>query len=277
MIRQWIFRNARGQEVVVGHHKPFWLERYSGIDSMGEAEFSTFNIRHGVKISHKRLKERPMELEGKVTDKTMLPRLQTACANMMDGELIIGNRAIACTVQSCELTPPAPGEVWWSFLISLLAPYPYFHDTREITDRIVSWNKRLKFPITFPRERTFMFGSRDDTGQTTARNDGQVECPCVVRIAARESVQNPRISIVEAGTELAFNYAMAAGDVIEVDTFALTVELNGVKNYAILARDSVFLLLPEGESVIKYAADAGAMAMEVDIRYRPHYAGGIEH
>jgi len=270
-----IFKNMRGQEIALGHVQPYWLDRHIGINA-GEAQIATFGLaQHGVGVSNIRLRERKIDLLGRITDAAKKSRMMTVCAPKMLGDLLIGERGIRCIVQKCEQLPPEPGEVLWRYALTLLAPFPYFYDVCETTKHLVSWERQLIFPLTLPAERTFIFGTRGDSGQVTVQNFGQVACPCVLRIAARGTVHNPRISIVETGDELAFDFTMQMGDVIEIDTFAKRVWLNGQPNFAILDKRSVFLWLPEGESVIRYAASSGAMAMDVAIRFRQYFIGGI--
>lgn len=273
-----IFKNERGQEIAIGHRRPYWINTYNGINA-AEAEISTHNlITDGVGVSNIRLASRKIDLLGGITNPNVKSQMLRVCRPGMEGEAIIGERGIHCIVERCELDPPKKDKPWWTFTISFLAPFPYFYDVNEDVEKIVSWESAWTFPFAPPLVRTFIFGSRDEVGRATIANDGETACPCRIKITAKEGVVNPSVAVIETGEVMAFNYSMNAGDIIEVDTYPgrQSVKLNGVENYNILDVESDYFWLPEGSCKVQYAAASGALSMEVEIRYRAYYIGGIE-
>ena len=271
------FRNTRGAEIKIGSCHPYWLQEQNGL-ATADADIATYNIApDGVNISGKRLRERPINLMGLVTDPSMRDKMLRVCAGKMEGELIAGNRAIRCVVQNID-QPWNPEAIRWGFSLALLAPFPYFYDIVQTDRRIVSWERNWTFPFTLPSAKNFTFGSRADAGEVVVLNEGQVACPCTVRIIATGSVENPSVTVVETGEFMSFNVSMNAGDEVIFTTYPwdMNVYLNGLKNYAIQARRTTFFWLPEGTSRIRYAADSGALSMEVELSFRQYYLGGVE-
>ena len=274
------YTNAAGYPITIRQRGPFWLERIDGINAV-DVNIGTYtNVgADGVGVSSETYEPRSIILSGVITNNNRKSEMIRVLGQKGEGALEIGDRYIRCRVQNFSQPKDLTRRRWsWKFIISLFCPYPFFQSLAEVEKKILSWESAWRFPFVLPEERSFLFGSRSGNGSVVVTNEGQVECPVTITMRFTGTTVNPQIKVLETGDAMRFSTTFNSGDVLDIDTYQgrKDVRLNGATNLNIMDDDSVFLKLPQGESTIEYAADAGVTAMEVWVRYRMHYLGGVE-
>ena len=276
MITHYTYTNSSGQSISFGPGENYAIIEITGM-SGATAEISRTAAPNadGTMVSNTRLEERPITIIAEANDPSLISRALTVFDPKKDGVLYAGSTFINC---NCEQILPSRQNLGTSFFVSLIAPYPYLSGIELIEKKIVSWSRAWIFPFTLPNVKTFVFGSRDDSGSVEILNDGHVACPITLSLLMTGIVTNPQVIIAETGERIRLIGEFVSGDRIEVDTFhkRKAVRLNGANNISILDDSSAFFWLPQGISNIEYSADSGAMSMEVWLSYRNYFLMEVE-
>ncbi len=125
----------------------------------------------------------------------------------------------------------------------------------------------LPFPVTFPAT----FGSSAG-GVITLNNSGNYQTWPVIKFTG--PCNTPVATLNSTGAYIGVNLALAAGDVLIIDTYAGTILLDGtgLRNNHIMP-GSTFFALPSGSSSIGFGTnDALAVAGQMQVAILPAYA-----
>lgn len=186
---------------------------------------------------------------------------------------------IDCIVESVTTTTVSENyDVTGRVQVSLLCPQPYFQSLDIMSASIASMVKNWSFPWAIP-ENGMMLSYPSNSLITTINNPSDVDVGMTIVFYASSNVVNPSIFNVYTGETMKLNYTMQAGDIITVKTHigekTITLTRNGVDSNIFNCRDknSTFMMLHQGDNVMRYNADSNLDALEITIYYSELYAG----
>lgn len=148
--------NSNNKSIELGNAAPFLVTTVDGLGSpQNEIYTQKSPYQDGVTATHSSLGPRNIVIEGKIIDSNRENRqiyrnsLLSALNPKLDGKLVIdlGNvkRQIDCKVEQAPYFSSNSEQNYQDFLINLLAPNPYWQDTKETETNLVSWIPNLEF------------------------------------------------------------------------------------------------------------------------------------
>ena len=190
---------------------------------------------------------------------------------------LIENKAIECVVDSIPEFEKL-NETTELCKMDLTAHNPYWQDTEDIKEDIVSWTNLFEFPIEVPVEG-LEFATRNQDLIVNVINSGDVSTGMIIVFKANASVVNPSLTDINTQKFIKLKYTMAAGEEIRInrnfnnkriDSTLNKVTTNVFKN---LDWESTFLQLDVGDNLFRYNAESGLTNLDVSIYYNNSYLG----
>lgn len=163
--------------------------------------------------------------------------------------------------------------------ISILCPRPYLSAIEAIVQDISNTVDMFEFPFSIEAEGVEM-SSLDGSGFANMHNSGDVSTGAIIRVLAQSEVVGPIIYNAITNEFFKVTGALAAGDLLTINTNAgnkrLTITKPTGEVVNILNRktvESTWLQLAVGDNYIAYTADSGEAAMSVSVEHNDLYIG----
>lgn len=166
------------------------------------------------------------------------------------------------------------------FQIQGTAPMPLFrlkdyNTFRETVEKM----SQFHFPVVIPKKTGVKFGFYPWENIKNMPNDGDVESGMVIVLTAKDSdVKNPRIVNETTGTEIAFNYTLLKGEILNINTVlgqqTVTLIKNGVSTNAIkylTIESDIDMTLALGINRLMPYAEEGIDGLNVHVEFSPRF------
>lgn len=287
-MRKLIYRNIKGQELVLSNSRPFVLETIENTASTG-ANIATSHSagQDGITVDSINIKEKLLPVTCGIVgqNKVDLDNKRGYISSIFNpkhkGELVYTNntvtRKIQCRVQ--DITFQSNIGLMQKCLIQFLCPLPFWSEEFEKKEEVALWVGDFEFPLEIPDEGIEM-GHRVSNLIVNINNYGAVECGMRIQFKALATVTSPSLFNVNTREFIKVNRTLKAGDVLEITTeFANkrieVIKSNGTRENVFnwLDLDSTFLQLEVGDNLFRYDAEKGIDNLEVAIYYSPLYLG----
>lgn len=198
--------------------------------------------------------------------------------NVSDGK----SYYIMAELTSAPFMPPDKANnnaVWQNVLLQFISTDPFIYSAESVRTDIALWVPAFEFPLEIPEEGIEM-GYRSPSLIVNVNNIGQEKTGMIIRFVALATVTNPKLLNVNTYEELALDFTMVGGDIIEISTYkgkrSITLIRNNIKTniFNTLVFDtSKFLQLDVGDNLFRYNAGGGIDSLEVSIAYTPQQIG----
>lgn len=285
------FTNSRGESIVFGNSAPYILSKIEGTGGTSTSIKTTKSPgQDGSTVHEVTLDERPLPMEGAIIARTpeemySLRKELSRVLNPKNGAGILKyeNDAGVYEIKAIAEESPVFKEKHDSsrkqlFMITFLAPNPYWLDIYESKEEIAQWMGDFQFNFEIQSDGIEM-GHRESSLIVNIDNKGDVTCGMRIEFKALASVINPSLFNIYTREYIKVKRTLEFGDKLTINTkFGnKKVELlrNGVItnvfNYIDLS--STFLQLEVGDNLLRYDAESGIENLDVAIYYRPLYAG----
>jgi len=125
----------------------------------------------------------------------------------------------------------------------------------------------LVYPVTYP----VTYPAQTPSGQLSVFNPGNAQAPALITLSGPLG-NSPGVSCVTSGAQVRFGFALAAGDVLVVDTAQGAAFLNGEFRSPLTA-SSLFdeLRVPVGASTFQSLGDPTGSGASVSVAFRPAF------
>lgn len=163
------------------------------------------------------------------------------------------------------------------FLITGYCPYPLFTDKNEHSVSIAYTEKMFKFPLIIPKDTGIMMGVRQPSLIGEVENNGDLPVGYIIEFKAFGNVVNPILTDIGSQQFIEIRKTLTNGEVVTVDTREGSRRVIGTigkaeSNYfKYRTFDSSWLSLERGVNYLRYNAEEGITALEVNIRFEPGY------
>lgn len=284
-VRNLIFINSRGKQIVLGNIAPFLVTKLEGLGGVQVSiQTQKSPYQDGVTYIDNTLESRQLSIEGAILERDREKRsrqraemLSILNPKLGKGTLTYeydgGSKQIECIVDGAPVFSDKQLGSHQGFLITLLCPSPFWLDPETETEEIVTWIGGMTFPLRLPT--TY---ATKGLKKINIINQGDVETP--VKIEFKGPATNPRITNQTTGEYIQVNRTLLSTDklIITTDFGAKRVEIedaDGVRTNAFNWIDlgSSFWSLQVGDNVVEYTSDDLVEPAAVSISYRNRYVG----
>ncbi|GGJ62058.1 phage distal tail protein [Virgibacillus salexigens] len=281
-MRRLTFENSRGEKIVF-YKSPHLIISLTGIGEVeAELQGQRSPYQDGETPVDTILEPRFIEMEAVITDKDLKtikayrkqilrvcnPKLgQGKITLELDGDL----KEIYGVLDGVPVFPERGQNGWQQFMITWKCSNPYWMDPNETSKPLKAYVGNFTLPNTFPVELG-LAGSH-----TTLYNTGDVLAP--VRIDIQGPVTNPQIINKTTGQWLRVNRAIAADEILHINTTQGRKRVEVYKNnqvypiFGYLDHDSDWIQLELGANEIEHIADAGDRNSLVAVTWNSMYVG----
>lgn len=162
---------------------------------------------------------------------------------------------------------------WQKGLLQFNASNPFIYEKNATRTDIAVWLPNLEFPLEVV-EDGIEVGYRSPSLIVNVVNSGSDDTGMIIRFKALSDVLNPSLLNVNTYEHLKLNFAMLAGDLIEISTFSgsrtATLIRNNVRTniFGRIDLSSTFLQLRVGDNLFRYDVDDGLDFLECSIIHR---------
>ena len=282
--------NSNNESIELGNAAPFLVLTVDGLGSpQNEIYTQKSPYQDGFTVTGSSLGSRNIAIEGKIIDSnranrhTYRNKLLSVFNPKLDGKLVINlgstQRQIDCKVEQAPYFSSGSGQNHQDFLISLIAPNPYWQDISENKTDISTETGNIEFPLEIPAEGLEL-SIRTISFITNIYNQGDVDTPIKVTLKAVGTVINPIIENLDTGEFIRVKRELAEGDTLEINTAFGNKRVEIIKPdgsrenvFHYIDYKSTFFSLEGGDNTIKYDAEVGENNLDVSIYYTPNYLG----
>ncbi|ADL52141.1 phage tail family protein [Clostridium cellulovorans] len=280
------YTNSKGVTININDSFPFRFEDINGADKVANEIDVIKNYKQdGKQITGSSLGERELVITGTIKgdDVNILEDLKRSMIKIFNPNLegtltyYIGGliKSIQCKPQSTVEFKNTGFKNIKRFSVELLCEDPYWKDISSNIASAGSWTKTFAFPLVMTN---FKFGVQATT-PTILNNVGDVDTGMIIYFKANGSVTNPTLINPINGQYMKVLKAMAAGEVIKVNTNTGQKKITFIQNNTetnitnLMEYGSTFLQLELGGNQLKSSATSGYTYLDVDIEYTPKYLG----
>ncbi|MEK4273136.1 distal tail protein Dit [Paenibacillus sp. FSL R7-0026] len=280
------YTNARGESLVLGTSKPFYLERIKGTGGVPGDLLSTQSpYQDGSSFVEMRLADRPIVVEGGIVanSREQMYQYRRDFMRILNpklglGKLVYTNSARSYAIQAiAENTPEFDDRIVNNqpFTINFICPDPYFTDETQISKGLRFESGGLTFPLRLPTQ--FAYSAYRGLFQ----NDGDVETP--VEIHYKGPALNPVVINETTGEFIKVNYDLGENDVLVINTAfgqkrVEVVNTDGTRTNVFHWIDlgSTFFQLQPGRNMLRYDSDreGDRSVATVTVYWYNRYGGG---
>lgn len=270
------YTNNKGQSITMGDIAPLIVTKMDGLGSVqNEIQRQRAPGQDGSTITGSVLTERELIITGVIlsTDqqkyrRELLHVFNPKLSGSIKYEKGTVTKEIQCTV---EIAPEFPSDYrsrYQTFIITLLCPTPFWLDTAEISQEIVSWIGGMTFPLSLPTQ----FSMAGET-RINVMNLGDVETP--IRIEITGPATNPKLINALTGEYIRVKQSLLTGDkmTITTDFGRKRVEINGQNAFNYIDLTSTFFNLNPGDNILELTTEDINDDARVEISYRNRYLG----
>ncbi len=184
-------------------------------------------------------------------------------------------REISVVLEKAPSFPDTRTTPYPKFLISLIAPNPFWIDPTTKRQDMADWVGGLQFPLTLPT----MFSGRSTRTNSVVQNGGDVETP--VLITFRGGAINPRVILVDTGAYVEVRREILPNESLVINTefgnkqvLLVNNETGETKNaFAYIDPDSEFFSLHVGSNQLNYSSELGVANTLVEVRWKERFLG----
>lgn len=281
-MRRLTYENARGESIIF-YLSPLLIESLSGIGEVdADIQGQTAPYQDGDTYIDTRLQPRYIDLQGSILKKDTkeIKSYRKEILRVCNPKLGLGKiileldgdiKEIYGALDGVPVFPERGRNVWQQFSIAWKCPDPYWQDPNQTSKPLQAYVGNFTLPFTLPFELG-KSGSR-----TVVVNEGDV--PAAVRIDVQGPVTNPRIINQTTGEWIRINRAIAADEILHIDTTEGSKRVEIYRGNTIypalgyLDHDSTWLKLEVGENEIEHIADAGDRNSLVAVTWNSQYVG----
>ena len=280
------FTNSRGESLLLGTSKPFYLERISGTGGVPGDLLSTKSpYQDGSSFIDMQLADRPINISGGIIARSRQEMYQYRrdFMRILNPKLGLGTLVYTNSYRSYSIKALAEGTQEYDerivnnqpLNINYVCPDPYFTDVTQISKGLRFEEGGLTFPLRLPTQ--FAFSSYRGVFQ----NDGDVETP--VEIHYKGPALNPVVTNETTGEYIKVKYDLSEDDVLVISTAfgrkrVEVVNPDGTRTNVFHWIDlgSTFFQLALGQNTLIYDSDReGDRAVAtVTIIWNNRYGGG---
>lgn len=281
------FTNSRGESLVFGTSKPFYMETITGVGGVPANILSSKSpYQDGSSFIGMNLAERPIGIKGGIIASTRQQMFQYRrdFMRILNPKLGLGTLVYTNSARSYSIKAVAEGTPDFDdkrivnnqpFVINFICPDPYFTDVTRISKGLRFEESGMIFPLRLPTQ--FALSAYRGIFQ----NDGDVETP--VEIHYQGPALNPVVINDTTGEYIKINYDLSEEDVLVITTTfgqkrVEVVNPDGTRTNVFHWIDlgSTFFQLLPGQNMLRYDSDReGDRAVAiVTIYWHNRYGGG---
>ncbi|MEG1411851.1 MAG: phage tail family protein [Terrisporobacter sp.] len=282
-----IYRNSRGQEVILSNSRPFLLVNIDNYSNVSTNISTSDNTVDGLSITNVSIKEKVLPVEGDIIgySKEDLDRRRLELSSIfnpkLDGELIYQNNAftrkVNCMIQDISFNRNEGNSQM--FLVQFICPNPFWMDLYTKKEEVALWQGDLEFELELTEAGSEM-GRRVSNLICNVYNSGDVECGMKIQFKALATVVDPSLFNINSREFIKINKTLERGDVLEVSTYFDNKRIDLIRSdgtktnvFNWIDLDSEFLQLELGDNLFRYDAVSGIDNLEVAIYYNLLYMG----
>lgn len=284
-----VFVNSRGEQIEL-FHKPFFLMKAEGLSGV-ETQLFTSKVagQHGETLHGQSMGMRDIGLEIAIIAKDdkelyMLRRRLNKVLNPVLGKgyLYYSNDYGTWKLGVNTINAPICGEKTAASVevrINMSATDPFWRSINDKHNSIALWVGDFEFPLEIHQEGIIM-GHKISTYIVNIYNSGDTDCGMIIRFVAKNGkVKNPNLLNVKTREYIKINKVLEVGDILEINTNFYNKKVELIRQgecsnaFHFIDLNSVFLSLHVGDNLLRYNADEGLDALEVDIYHTDRYVG----
>lgn len=280
--------NEMGESIVFGTSRPIILQRIEGFGaSKNNITMVNGPYQNGSTVTSKRLEYRELTIEGTVlgSSRGELADLRRHMIKVLNpgynGYLIYRYGRVEKKIEvEIEYAPVFSNlGLDQQFVITMLAPSPFWEDIEQIRKDIALWIANFEYPISVFPDDGIEIEYRMQSLIAEVHNDGDRECGMVIELRAIGNVVSPSIINLDTREFYKLDRTMDADEVIRIDTrygkkeVVQIIDNTELDIFSDTANGSEFLQLNRGVSYFRYDADSNIDNLEMSIYYTPLYLG----
>ncbi|MTI46660.1 MAG: phage tail family protein [Firmicutes bacterium] len=277
--------NSKGENITLGHGKPYLLQSLSGTGSVeGDIHMEKAPFQDGETYINTLIDTRALTIEAAIlvdTHEELLEKKSKLARvlNPKDGKGTLKyeyqglSREIEIVVDSAPVFPVGSENKGIGFqrtTFTLICPSPFWTDSFYESEGMADWIGGLTFPLSLGTT----FAERGKT--RIFNNAGDVPTP--VEIVFYGQCENPIIENISTGEFIKVNKLIDTDEklVITTDFGNKSVEVedsqgNRTNAFNYIDLNSSFFHLKSGENLIEYSADGGEEETKVLVKWKNRY------
>lgn len=275
--------NQKGERLTLTEYRSAYQVTYTGLGPVGaDVVTSSLGMVDGEKFNSARVGRRNVVLTVYINNNVEANRIRLY--NWFSPKQWVklhyqnGSRDVYTEgrVETCE---PNQFSAVQAVQISIICPQPYLIGAEEIVKDISGITSLFEFPFSIAAEG-IPFSDLSGADYAILNNIGDEETGFVIEVYAREDVTGPIIYNAMTNDAFRVSGTLEAGHTLTIDTRAgskrlIITDPSGTVTNALYRkqRGSVWLQLESGYNYISYAAESGADAMLVTLRYNNLFVG----